>query len=244
MTVFLKACINGARRAEQHPALPISAETIARDAQAVVAAGANAVHFHIRNQAGFESLAPDDAARCITACRRAVPDTPLGVSTGDWIVPDLDERLRLLSQWRVMPDFASVNFHEDGAEEVARVLHERGVGIELGLTFPFAAERALFGGWVDRCERVLLEPIETDTAAALVTVAEIERILDRAQTSAPRLLHGHEDTAWLLLDESARWGYQCRIGFEDTLYLPTGELAVDNAHIVKTAQALLAEGEW
>ena len=241
MATFLKAAINGARPAQANPALPTTPEQIARDAQAVVAAGANAIHFHVRSEQGIESLAPEDVARCLNAVREAVPTTPLGISTGDWIVPDADERLKLINQWTVLPDFVSVNFHEENADKIARGLHDRGVGIELGLTFPFSTEIALAKGWGERCLRILLEPMEQDVAAALVTVAEIERLLDEAKTSAPRLLHGGENTAWPLLTQSAEWGYQCRIGFEDTLYLPTGEPAQDNAHMIRSALALINE---
>lgn len=33
----------------------------------------------------------------------------------------------------MLPDFASVNWHEDGADEVAAALLEIGVGVEAGL---------------------------------------------------------------------------------------------------------------
>jgi hypothetical protein len=34
------------------------------------------------------------------------------VSTGGWIVPEIDRRLTLIGGWEVLPDFAGVNFHE------------------------------------------------------------------------------------------------------------------------------------
>ncbi|HVU12421.1 MAG TPA: 3-keto-5-aminohexanoate cleavage protein [Phototrophicaceae bacterium] len=242
MAIFLKACINGSRAAGSHPALPTTAQMIARDAQACIMAGANAIHFHVRNEQGGESLAAEDVARCLNACRDLLPTAQFGISTGDWIVPDTDERIQAIQGWTVLPDFVSVNFHEDGAEQIACSLHDRGVGIELGLTFPFSTEIALTEGWGERCLRVLLEPMEEDTAAALVSVEKIERLLDEAKVSVPRLLHGSDDTAWTLLTEAAKWGYQCRIGLEDTLLLPTGDQAQNNAQIIQVARALIAEG--
>ena len=141
--------------------------------------------------------------------------------------------------WRTQPDFASVNFEEEGAEEVAQLLHSRGVGIELGLSSPTDAVRALTKGWDKRCVRILLETSETDVALALANIKTVERILDEAHTSAPRLLHGSEMTTWPLLIEAVRRGYQCRVGFEDTLRLPTGELAARNAQLVSVARALM-----
>ena len=239
MPTFLKAAVNGARSKTEHPSLPVTAESIARDAKEAFTAGADAIHLHVRNHDGVESLAPDDVVRCVMACRATVPLAPLGLSTGAWIVPDLQARLALIRAWQSLPDFVSVNFHEEGAEEVAQSLYRRGVGIELGLSTPSAAERALAAGWDKRCIRILLEPNEIDAALALAKVQAIERILDEARASAPRLLHGSEATTWPLLIEAARHGYQCRIGFEDTLQLPTGEPAMRNAELVSAARALM-----
>src|SRR5262245_27297844 len=99
MGIFLEAALNGARSSSEHPALPVTAETIALRARATVAAGASAIHFHIRDEQAAESLTADAAAHCITACRSAVPTVQLGVSTGEWIEPDLSRRLYLLNEW-------------------------------------------------------------------------------------------------------------------------------------------------
>ena len=83
--------------------------------------------------------------------------------------------------------------------------------------------------------RLLIEPDEPETAAALATVRAIEALLDGAGIQTPRLLHGSEATAWPLLDEALRCGYDTRIGLEDTLMLPDGSPARDNAQLVATA---------
>jgi uncharacterized protein (DUF849 family) len=243
MPIFLKACINGARAAEAHPELPVTAEAIAKDAQAVIAAGADAIHFHVRDEDGYESLAPEDVATCLAAVRAVLPNVKFGISTGDWILPDVDERLEMISAWTMLPDFVSVNFHEEGAEQIAQMLYQVGIGIELGLTFPFSTEIALGNGWGERCLRVLLEPMEDDVSAALATVAHIERLLNESGVTAPRLLHGHEGNAWTLLSESVKRGYQCRIGLEDTLTLPNGDTALDNAEIIRAARGVIAQTE-
>ncbi|MBI1257766.1 MAG: hypothetical protein GC204_09880 [Chloroflexi bacterium] len=241
MTTFLKACINGSYLAEQHPELPVTAEAIAKDAQAVILAGADAVHFHARDEDGYESLAPEDVATCLAACRAVLPAVKFGISTGDWIIPDVAERLEMIRGWNVLPDFVSVNFNEEGALEIAQMLYERGVGIEVGLAHPIEAERAIGQGWGERCLRILLEPEEKDVEGALASVAHIERLLDAANVTAPRLLHGNEETAWPLLIESAKRGYQCRIGLEDTFLLPSNDLAEDNAEIIRAARELIAQ---
>ena len=131
-----------------------------------------------------------------------------------------------------------MNFDEDGAVEVARLIHQRGIGIEVGVSDIASVELALAGGWIARCIRILLEPAETEMEAALAQVEAIERALDRSASAAPRLLHGFDATAWPLFSAAARRGYQSRMGFEDTLRLPMGEVAPSNAQLIQVALAL------
>jgi uncharacterized protein (DUF849 family) len=54
--------------------------------------------------------------------RLALPGTPLGVSTGAWIAGSGAEREHAVAGWTELPDFASVNFDEAGAEALV-LLH-------------------------------------------------------------------------------------------------------------------------
>ena len=174
----------------------------------------------------------------MSAVRRACRGTPAGISTGAWIEPDPDRRLTLVRRWHVLPDYASVNFNESGAVEIAEELLELGVGVEAGLSDADAAEVLMRSGLEDRCLRVLLEPQEPELPAALHTVEAMERVLGVVTNGrTPRLLHGIDATAWPLLHEAGRRGYDARIGLEDTLRLPGGELARDNLELVSAARA-------
>ena len=51
-----KACLNGARLPEEHPALPVSAAQLAAATVAVVGAGADAVHVHPKDVHGADTL--------------------------------------------------------------------------------------------------------------------------------------------------------------------------------------------
>jgi uncharacterized protein (DUF849 family) len=139
--MLLKAEINGRRGLSEHPAIPISPEQQAKQAAMAVAAGAGAIHVHPRNSAGQESLAPQDIADALNAIRAACPTTPIGVSAGGWIVPEIDRRLTLIGGWEVLPDFADVNFHEPGAVQTCRLFLEKGVGVEAGIWNAEAAHR-------------------------------------------------------------------------------------------------------
>src|SRR5215210_7957393 len=88
----VQACLNGARPPGSHPALPLDAPGLAADACACAAAGATSVHLHPRDAGGAETL---DAA-VVDATARAVRGAsrlPVGVSTGEWIVPDVVSRV-------------------------------------------------------------------------------------------------------------------------------------------------------
>ena len=91
--MLLQAAINGARPPAEHPALPIQPEQLAEDAKVCIAAGAGAIHFHVRAPDGRESLAGADVARAVAAVRSACRGRPIGISTGAWIQPDFDRRL-------------------------------------------------------------------------------------------------------------------------------------------------------
>jgi uncharacterized protein (DUF849 family) len=240
---LLQAALNGSRRREEHPAVPTSSPELADAAAQAVAAGAGAIHIHVRDRQGAESVAPEDVARAVTALRAAAPGTPVGVSTGAWIMRDPARRHATVAGWSVWPDYTSVNFDETGAEEIAALVLSRGAGVEVGLPHPAAAQRLAGSGLAGRCLRVLIEPREQDLRAALATVARIEAVLDGAPIGLPRLLHGLDRTAWPLIAEAAARGYDTRIGLEDTLTLADGSMAASNTVLVAEARrALLVRG--
>jgi uncharacterized protein (DUF849 family) len=239
-TRLLQAALNGGRRKEDHAAVPTTAQEVADAAAQCVRAGARAIHVHVRDAQGLESVAPDELARCVAALRAAIPGTPVGVSTGAWIMPEPERRHRTVSAWTVQPDYASVNFHESGAEELAVLLLSRSTGIEVGLPEAVAAERLVRSRLAPRCLRVLIEPQAQELDVALRTVEEIEAVLDAGGVALPRLLHGLDHTAWPLIGTAAARGYDTRIGFEDTLTLPDGTPAPTNAALVIAAHRTFA----
>jgi uncharacterized protein (DUF849 family) len=218
-----------------HPALPLTPEDLARDAERVAAAGAEALHIHPRNAQGMQSLASQDTEAAITAIRYSCPGLPCGVSTALWIEPDVECRLRQIRSWAVQPDFASVNFSEPGVDKLCAHFLSAQVGIEAGIWSVADAYRLLTLGLADRCLRILVEPQEPDMPAALATVEAILQILDVGKVRCPRLVHGQDETVWPMLEMALERGYATRIGLEDTLKLPYGRRATDNAELVAVA---------
>ncbi|MGC4870141.1 3-keto-5-aminohexanoate cleavage protein [Micromonospora sp. DT53] len=231
---MLKACLNGGRDRRAHPAVPLTAAELAVDAARCVALGVAAVHVHPRDESGAESLRPAVIADALTAIRAARPGLPVGVSTGAWISPDPAARVAAVRAWPVLPDFASVNAHEPGAEAVAAALHERGVLVEAGLWTLDAV--AAYRRWRVPAGRVLVECMAEDVAVAL---ADASRILAALPAHAPSvLLHAEGPATWPVLAEAVGRGLDARIGLEDTLCLPDGSPAADNAALVAAAVAV------
>jgi uncharacterized protein (DUF849 family) len=238
--VLLQAALNGPFAKDVHPTLPVSAEELARDAAACVAAGARAIHLHPRDAEGTERLEPDVVDAVVVAVRDAC-GVPVGVSTGAWIEPDLERRIELVRAWRE-PDYTSVNLSEDGAADVMRAAFDAGVGIEAGVWSVEDAERLAASGLGDRVTRILVEPVAADPAGAAALMVEIHGALDRLGLTAPRLQHGDGDATWVLIEDAVRRGMDTRVGLEDTQHQPDGAPTPGNEALVRAARALGAGG--
>src|SRR4051812_81921 len=129
---MVQVCLNGARGAVDGAVVPLSPGAMARSAAEAVAAGASDVHVHPKSPCGQDTLSPKPVAATLEAIRAQVR-VPVGVTTGAWAEPDPAARVARVRSWTVLPDHASVNWHEPGAEEVAAALLDRGIGVEAGL---------------------------------------------------------------------------------------------------------------
>jgi len=234
---YIKACINGARTPDQHPNLPVTPEQLAAAALAAHQAGAKAVHMHPKTAGGVDSLRAEVVGPAVEAVRHAVPGLPLGVTTGFWALSDPDERVRTVQAWEVLPDFASVNWHEPGSEPLAHLLLTMGLGVEVGIFHAEAAASWARSEIAAHCMRVM---VELGPDGDVDTADDVLGEVLAAGSSAPVLLHGLDESCWPLLEHAGSRGMQARIGMEDTLLLPDGSITPDNAALVAAAVALLS----
>ena len=234
---YVKACINGARSPDQHPDLPVTPEQLAAAALAAHQAGAKAVHMHPKTAEGVDSLLPEHVDAAVAAVRHAAPGLPLGVTTGLWALPDPEARLRAVDGWTVLPDFASVNWHEPGADELADLLLTKGVGVEAGLFHADAVTAWAASEFATHCMRTMIElGPDGDVATADDLLSQVVAV----GSPAPVLLHGFDESCWPLLEHAGARGVQARVGMEDTLRLPDGSTTPDNAALVSAAVQLLS----
>ncbi len=252
--IILANAPNGASRTKtDHPALPMTAEEIARTAAAIAEAGAAMIHVHVRDAQG-RHLLDAEAYRDVTAAIRAAVGDRLIVQVtteagGRYQPP---EQMRVIRELR--PEAVSLAIRELIADEAAE---------------PAAAD---FLAWARR-ERVMTQII-------LYDADEVRRyhglkargvipsgndfplfVLGRysaGQTSAPADLDpflaaatelglgdpsfadpwsmcafGRHENACAAY--AAAKGGHVRVGFENNLWLPDGTVAPDNAALVRLA---------
>ncbi|GCD38831.1 hypothetical protein OEIGOIKO_06650 [Streptomyces chrestomyceticus JCM 4735] len=240
---MVQVCLNGSRNAAGSGVVPMVPAELADAAGKAVAAGARDIHVHPRSPCGRESLAPGVLTPVLEAVR-AVVDVPVGVTTGAWAEPDPERRAACVRAWPVLPDHASVNWHEPGAEAVATALLERGVGVEAGIwSGTDGAERFAASPLGPRVLRVLAEVMDPCAGSARKTAHGLLRALDAyGAHGRPVLLHGEDGGAWPVLRLAGELGLATRIGVEDTLLLPDGSPAASNAELVRAALRELARG--
>lgn len=242
--MLIKACLNGGTTREQHPAVPRTPGELAADAREAVRAGAGAIHVHPRDASGAETLEPDSVLAAVRAIRSAVPDTPVGVTTGIWAVGgDPARRLALVANWvgTDRPDFASVNLSEPGPDALAATLEGVGIPVEAGVWTAEDAGLLAASEFGAKVIRILIEPRDSSPEAAVATAARAEETLERHNLEAPRVHHGYGMATWPVIRAALQLGRDIRVGLEDTTVLPDGSTAAGNADLVAAAVRLAAE---
>ena len=242
--MLIKACLNGGTTRAEHPSVPQTPGELAADAAAAVRAGAGAVHIHPRDASGRETLDADQVLAAVAAVRAAVPATPVGVTTGLWAAAgDPALRMSLVSRWTGpdVPDFASVNLSEPGADDLARLLDELGVAVEAGIWSADDAGRLAASAFGRSVLRILIEPRDRTPEVAVAAAAAMEAELDRYALAAPCLHHGYGAATWPVLRAAIRIGRDIRVGLEDTVVLEDGRPASGNSELVQAAVRLASE---
>ncbi|MEU0491089.1 3-keto-5-aminohexanoate cleavage protein [Nocardiopsis sp. NPDC006139] len=232
------ACLNGDRRPGAHPALPVSVDQLLADAHAAVAAGATDLHVHPRDRSGAESLEPQVVGPLMERLRAEGPGVPVSLTTALSAESDPWRRYDLVQRWAssALPDAVTVNLHEAGSVDLIHLLEDRRVAVEAGV-WTVDAARILVATRVP-VAAVLVEPTQVAVEDARRNARSILSLLERAGVEAPRLLHGSDATAWPMLEDALDAGLDIRIGLEDTMRMPDGSEAEDNAALVAHAVRL------
>lgn len=232
----LQAALNGAR---DHPAVPHTPEELAVEARAAVDAGAKSLHLHPFDEQGRQTLAPEPCAKALAAVRDSCPGVPVSFSTSADIEPDPDRRRELIESWTELPDLVTANLGEEGIHELCKLLVERGIGIEAGLLSLDDAVLFVESGIQSLCERVMVEPLDSDPDDALAHAEAIEKTLDEHGINLEQIHHGDGIASWAVNRRAVERGHGIRTGLEDTTVLPDGGTASGNGELVEAAASLL-----
>lgn len=229
----IQIAINGNRNDR---IVPKTTESILESSILSVEKGASSVHFHPRDDKGAETLKGEFVDNQIGQLRAKLKNVAIGISTGEWIEPNLDKRLEQIGSWKNLPDFVSINYHEIGFEKVTDLISRKGIKIEIGLSSLESAKNFTESNLNGDFLRVLIEPLEQLLESAIETAHQIRNHIDHSKIKSPILLHGFNKTCWDLLALAIRENYETRIGFEDTLTLPNGKYATSNMQLLDQAQ--------
>jgi uncharacterized protein (DUF849 family) len=231
VAMAVKACLNGGRSRDEHPAVPLTAAELAADARKVRDAGAFAVHVHPRDSGGAQTLSARACDAAVAAIRAAVPRLAVGLSTAETIDRDPFARAAAITTWRQRPDFVSVNFSELGWAGIARAALHAGIGVEAGLSTPADAEQLARSPFAHQLIRALVEvdggPEEARAVAELIP------------SGIRQLWHGFGPRTWDVIAAAGAAGVDVRIGLEDVLVLPDGRVAAGNPELVTAAVELV-----
>ena len=239
MPRLLAVALNGSRSSSEHPAIPRTPQELAEEGRASVDAGGQILHLHAYDPVGVEALAAEPCVTALQAGRAACPGIPISLTTSAGIEPDPRRRLELIAGWTELPELVTANQGEEGILELCEHLMQRGVGIEAGLLSLSDAQAFAYSGIAGRCVRALVEPLDADPEVAVVHAAAIEEVLLAAGITLEQIHHGDGVASWAVCMRALSRGHGIRTGLEDTILLPDGHLAVDNADLVRAAAAMM-----
>ena len=241
--MYVKAAINGGRKKSADSFVPTTPEEIAQDAFQCIQRGANVVHAHARNESGNESIAAQHVAAMVHATKELDPDIVIGTTTGLWTCESHADRMRLIKSWEssALPDFASITFREEGADEVAGLILDRGMKLESAVWGLSDVPKLMQSPYLRDNERILVEPDTLDLSEAIHVCLEVKNLLIESRIEVPVLFHGFDATFWPIVKLSIEHNVQTRIGFEDTNLLPDGKIARTNLELFEAYYELLNE---
>lgn len=251
MEYSLMVAPNGARRGRgDHPQLPVTPQQTAETAAACFAAGAHALHLHVRDDDGRHSLDAGRYREALDAVRESAPEMAVQITTESAGIYDVAAQSACLEALR--PAAASVSVREmardpDLAARAYALCAEAGTRVQHILYGPdcIARLRAWYQeGVVPGAMRDAIFVLGQYTPPVLARPDGLPVFLDAAadlRLTWAACAFGRHEHACLLAAVAA--GGDARIGFENNIETPQGGLLADNAASVAAfVQAAKAQG--
>lgn len=246
---------NGARRTKaDHPAIPLSADELAKTAVACRAAGAGAIHLHVRDDQLVHSLDADTYRGAIGAIQSACPDIAIQTTTEAAGLFDVDHQIAAVRALRpACLSFSLAELFRDGKEKAETFLTwaaEAGIGIQFILYDAdqiASLRRMLDAGKLHMPDRPRLIVVAGRYSANQDSnVADFDALYDGLVATDL-----HRESIWMTcafgrgemacLDRTIGRGGHARVGFENAILNAHGKPAKDNAERVGMVAALAAK---
>lgn len=228
---------NGARRGrDDHPELPVTQDQIVATAVACKAAGAHGIHLHVRDTAGAHSLDAERYRDAMAAVADAVPGMAIQITTESAGLFNVAEQLDCLKALR--PASASIALREmardpDMAAQAYALCAEAGTQVQHILYGPSCVEllrRWYADGTVPNTMRDVIFVLGQYVPEVLAQPQDLQPFLattDDLNLNWTVCAFGCHEQACLLAAIAA--GGDVRIGFENNIETPNGDLLPDNA---------------
>lgn len=243
---FIMVAPTGARRSKaDHPALPVTLPEIVEAAIACHAAGADALHLHVRDENGAHSLDAGRYLEALSELSARLPEMLVQITTEAAGIFDVASQLTCLND--VKPAWASISVREIArAPELAdRVYGTCAVqGTKVQHILYGVDDMALLKQWQSAGY------VRADQTDVICVLGRYEA--DQPSTPSdltPFLGAMGEDTTWMVcafgqqehecLQHAALRGGNLRVGFENSICTSAGERYPDNAASVAALCRLL-----
>jgi 3-keto-5-aminohexanoate cleavage enzyme len=265
--VVITCSISGAiANRDQCPAIPYTPQEYASEARRIVDEGGTMIHIHARKVDGTPSYEVEDFAAITDAIRAEVGDAVIvNFSTGTIGVP-LAKRIDYLRACR--PEVAALNMgsmnyakysrsrkgfvfsmvFSNPFEEIVELLEAMN---ELGIK----PEHECFdighvGSLAPLIDMgVLKTPLHVDCVMGVTggippTARNLAAMVENIPADAPGEQRSHwgvigvSRDQWMLVMAALTLGGSVRVGLEDNLYLPSGEMASSNGELIAKARQL------
>jgi len=259
--VVITCSISGAiANREQCPAIPYTPEEYAAEARRIVDEGGVMIHIHARSPNGAPSYEIEDFQAITDAIRAEVGDAVIvNYSTGTIGVP-VEKRVAYLRA--CLPEVAALNMGSmnyakysrsrkdfvfkmvflNPFEEIIELLEAMN---ELGIK----PEHECFDiGHVGSLPplidmRVLNTPLHVDCVMGVTggippTARNLAAMVENIPAGSHWGVIGISRDQWMLISAALTLGGSIRVGLEDNLYLPNGEMARSNGELIAKARQM------
>jgi 3-keto-5-aminohexanoate cleavage enzyme len=265
--VVITCSISGAiANREQCPAIPYTPEEYAAEARRIVDEGGVMIHIHARKPDGTPSYEVEDFKAISEAIRGKVGDAVIvNFSTGTVGVP-VAKRIEYLRACR--PEVAALNmgsmnyakYSRSRKDFVFKMVFQNPFEeivelVEAMNELDIKPEHECFdvghvGSLAPLIDMgVLRTPLHVDCVMGVVggipaSARNLAAMVDNIPQNAPGEAHSHwgvigiSREQWMLVAAALSLGGSIRVGLEDNLYLPNGEMARSNGELIAKAREM------